>query len=642
MEMKYKNLFTPLVVGGQVFKNRIFGGPHYTGIPYTPPGNETSFSMLAAEAKGGIAKVTVSGSAIDDKYGRPSFVPFCFDRSTAAYFSECAQAIKQYGAMAFIELCHNGQFGASETPIGPCELTRPDGVHVKAMDEVLMQHVIDCYVNASVLAKQIGFNGIMIHGGHGWLFTQFASPYFNHRTDEYGGSMENRARFPQRVVQAIREAVGRNFLVEYRVSGDEHVEGGMKPEEVGEFLQYLEEYVDMFNISGGLECFKFGTVYTSPGIFQPHGINVEAAGIIKKMVRKPISVVGAITDPAQAEEIIASGKADAVMVMRAICADPDFANKARAGLDEDIVPCTRCLNCFGESESFHTFACSANPTFLRTYRLNHEYSEKPKSRKVLVIGGGVAGMKAAITACDRGHSVTLVEKSDRLGGIINFTDHDEIKVDLNRHKNYLVRQVEKRPIRVVLNREFTPDDLGFIRPEAIIVATGSRPIVPSIPGIDLPNVQHVVDMYENREKLGCRIVLIGGGMSGCETAMELGRAGHHVTVLESLKGFAREAHRMASLGLMEENRLNPNVFGWDCTEVTEIMPDGVMAKNKDGTEIFYPADNVLYAVGMKPVNDLCISLAAAAPYVAFAGDCISPRRTMEAIREGYFAAMNIM
>lgn len=641
MYMKYPNLFKPIVLGNTVFRNRIFAGPHYSGIPYAPPGNESAIETLADEARGGAAKVTVNDTMVDLKYGCQPWTPFALDKTTAAYFGECAAAIKQYGAKAFVELDHAGQFARVEQPIGPMELTRADGAHVIAMDEALMQHVIDCFANAAALAKKVGFDGVMIHGGHGWLMQQFVSPYFNQRTDEYGSSEENRARFPRRVVKAMREAVGRDFVIEYRISGTERVEGGLTPDMTGRFLQSIEEYIDVANISGGLECTPEGTVHTIPGIFQPHCYNVDAAYQIKQMLSIPVGVVGAISTPDMAEEILASGKADCITMTRPLMADPELPNKARMGRSDDITPCTRCLCCLGESETSQTFACSANPTLLRGYRLNHEYAEKPVSRNVLVIGGGVAGMKAAITAAQRGHRVTLCEKSGRLGGIVNFTDHDDVKTDLRAHKDFLIRQVAKHGVNVLLNTEVTKENAASFGAEAIIIANGSSPVKPRIEGIDLPHVSHVLEMYENKEKVGHRVVLIGGGLAGCESAVELARAGHEVVILEALRGFARDAHRMASLGLLDACKGLPNLRYFDEQTVTAITAEGVETRAKDGSVTVYPADTVAYAVGMRARQDLTLELYDAAPYVASAGDCVKPRRTMEAIREGYFAAMNI-
>jgi len=643
MANAYPNLFRPLVVGKTVFKNRIFGGPHYGGVPF--PGvnrHQMHIETLAEEARGGAAQVTIGDTLVDPKYGVQPWEPMVASNVLDSMFlGECAAAIKQFGAKAFIELDHPGQFAVVPEPIGPMERVMPSGVKVTAMTEEHMRHVADCFAASAATMKKVGFDGVLIHGGHGWLLQQFISPYFNQRTDAYGGSAENRARFPRMVVKAIREAVGPDFVVEYRVSGDEHVPGGLVPEETGKVLQYLEPYIDMVNVSGALECDPMLTNVTIPSIFQPYGVHLEAAATIKQMLSIPVIAVGAIQTPERAEELIAEGVADAAMLCRPLMADPYLPEKTRTGCRDDVAPCTRCLCCLGESESYKTFNCSVNPGFLRQYRHRFEYAEAPAPKKVLVIGGGFAGMKAAITACDRGHSVTLAERGDRLGGILNFTDFDSIKQDLRAHKDYLVRQVEKRGIRVLLNTAVTAENAKDYGADVIIVAAGAEPVKPDIPGIDLPHVAHVLDMYPNIEKLGRRVVIIGGGLSGCDTAVELARRGHDVTLLEGLKGFARDAHRMNSLALLTETQKLPNLHAFDETMVKEINAEAVVATDKNGVSVRYPADSVIYGVGMRARSQLYLDLQGAAETVVVAGDCVRPRKTMEAIREGYFAAMNI-
>ncbi len=643
MNPYFPRLFSPITVGKTVFRNRLFGAPHYGGVPF-PGSNRHNMHIetLAEEARGGAAQVTIGDTMVDAKYGVQPWEPMVVSQPLdSMYLGECAAAIQQFGAKAFIELDHPGQFAMVDEPIGPTALTLPNGVRVTAMTEEHMAHVADCFARGALALKNVGFDGILIHGGHGWLLQQFISPYFNHRTDEYGGSAENRARFPMRVVRAIREAVGPDFVVEYRVSGDEHVDGGLKPADTAQILKYLEPYIDMVNVSGALECDPMLTNTTIPSIYQPYGTHLEAASVIRKALSIPVIAVGAIQTPERAEKVLADGHADVVMLGRPLMADPYLPEKARTGRSDDIAPCTRCLCCLGESESSKTFNCSVNPTFLRQYRLRYEYAQAPAPKKVLVVGGGFGGMKAAVTAAERGHDVTLAEKSGRLGGMLGFTDYDHAKLDLRAHKDYLIRQVEKRDIRVLLNTEITPENARDHAPDVIIVGIGSEPIVPRIKGIDLPHVSHVLEMYPNIEKLGRRIVVIGGGLAGVEPAIELAHRGFDVTVLEALKGFARDAHRMNSLALMTESRRLPNLRGYDETTVTEVTPEAVIARRKDGELVRYEADNVVYAVGLRARSQLYLDLQDCAPTVVAVGDCVKPRRSMEAIREGYFAAMNI-
>ncbi len=642
MQLEYPKLFEPLVAGKNIFRNRIFGGPHYAGVPL-PGLNRHSMHVetLAEEARGGAAKVTIGDTMTDPVHGIQPWEDWTVDRVHSMFFGECAAAIKQYGAKAFIQLSHPGAYAIVKNPIAPMDIDFKDGTHVTGMTEDLMKHVIDHYAEAAMNAKTCGFDGVMIHGGHGWLLSQFLSPLTNQRTDEYGGSPENRGRFPARVVRAIREAVGPDFLVEYRISGCEYVPGGITPEMAATFLESVQDDLDLVNVSGGTEAnpnmpFKPRTVLS---VYQPRGYFVNDAAYIKSRLHIPVSAVGSINTPAQAEEILESGKADAVTMVRALIADPYLPEKTRRGCSGDIANCIRCYACLGESETKKTFACSVNPTFPRTYRTMYEYANRPEKRNVLVIGGGCAGLKAAATAADRGHSVTLVEKSGSLGGILKFTDHDDLKEELRDHKNYLIRQVEKRAVNVLLSTEITKENIASFNADAIIVATGSEKVVPPIEGIE--NAVHILDMYAGIDKVGKNVVIVGGGLSGVEGAVELARKGHKVTVLEAAKGFARDSNRMNSMGLMEAcEELKDSASFIDEASVKAIGKD-LVRYEKGGETVTLPADTVVYCTGMKSVNGLYLDICNAAPFVEMAGDCVRPRRTMEAIREGYFTALNI-
>lgn len=639
----YTELFKPIEIGGSLFKNRIFGAPHYGGVPF--PGvnrHAMHIESLAEEARGGAAQITIGDTMVDPIYGIQPWEPMIASEPVQSMFlGECAAAIKQFGAKAFIELDHPGMFARVPEPIGPVETVRPDGAHVTQMTEDHMLHVAKCFAASAKALLDQGFDGILIHGGHGWLLQQFISPYFNKRTDEYGGSAENRARFPIMVLKEIRKAVGRNMIIEYRVSGDEHIEGGLLPKETAEILQYLEPYLDAVNVSGGLECDPKLTNSTIPSLYKPYGFHLPACAIIKSRLSIPVIAVGAIQSPELADDIIKDGIADAVMLGRPLIADPYLPEKARLGRADEIVPCVRCSCCLGESESKKTFNCSVNPEFLRTYRLRYEYADRPKPRRVLVIGGGVAGMKAALTANERGHIVTLAEKASRLGGNLNFTDHDDIKLDLRAFKNYMVKRVKNSGITLLLETEIAEEDIAAYRPDAIIIATGSYAAVPPIDGIDKPHVSHVLDIYENRASLSGNVVIIGGGLAGCETAIDLAKGGLNVTLLEAEKGFARDAHRMALLAIGEEASKLPNLQYYDEFTVKKITDTEVIGEKK-GEEIRYPADHVVYSTGMKPRNDLYLKLYNKAPYVVAIGDCEHPGKIMAANREGYFAAMNIV
>jgi thioredoxin reductase len=484
----------------------------------------------------------------------------------------------------------------------------------------------------------------LIHAGHGWLLHQFLSSRTNSRKDGYGGSLENRAKFPMQVIKSVREAMGKDFIIEVRVSGDERIEHGMGLEETAEFCKMIEKFADIIHVSVG--------VYRDPilsgefsSIFHPHGLNAEMSEAIKKAVSVPVTVVGGINSPELAEQLIAEGKCDFVALARQLTADPEFANKAASGNENDIAPCLRCYKCFpGPLEGVIDdlsllFGCTVNPEAF--YYDQKVLTSKPKgSRKVLVIGGGIAGMEAAVVAADRGHKVTLVEKSDSLGGLLKFADTDAYKSDLGLFKNVMIHRINKHKIKVILGKEFTPADVRSFGTDAVILAVGSSPVVPSIPGIE--NAMKALDVYDNMGKIGKNIIMVGGGLVGCEVGLHLAKNGRKVTVIEMLDNIAPDSYRMHRLGLINEmDKMLTYKTGLKCTS---ISPNGITVVNNENKEEFLPADNVIYAVGMRANKEETKKLHSAVKDVPVyeIGDCVIAAKVYDAVRQGFIAAMSIL
>ena len=333
---KYPLLFQPLKVNKIVLKNRIISAPL---------GSNTDKSLSGI---GMIIRGT-SGS-VDDTRMRLTPGTYCFaDLFQAAKVREEVSLIRQRGAKAEFELCHCGQFAVVEEgdyAIGPVSFVRNDGTEVRAMDEKMMDEIADKFAKSACDAKEYGFDGVLLHFGHGWLPAQFLSPYFNKRKDEYGGSFENRIKFPMMIVDRVRQAVGRDYMLDMRISGEEHIEGGMEIDEVAEFIKRIEDKIDMVHISCGVEIDNRTKIYMSPTAYAPHKINAKMAKLVKEKVKIPVAVVGGIMTPEEAEEILEDGCADAVVIGRQLIADPWWVKKAWEGRSEDIVPCIRCMNCY--------------------------------------------------------------------------------------------------------------------------------------------------------------------------------------------------------------------------------------------------------------------------------------------------------
>jgi len=633
----YPNLFKPLKVRELTLKNRIMSAPNMLFRTASGKPDDYYIGYIEHKARGGAGIVNLGECAVcDGGYHTPGPI---MDFEFLPEWSEVAAVIHEHNAIASVELTHAGQNGKPQYNkgelYGPCETVNNHGARVRAMSAADMEMVAEAYAKAAEYWFLAGFDTVLIHFGHGWLFAQFLSAIINKRTDEYGGSLENRMRFPLMTLKKVRDRVGPNKAIMLRISGSERDPRGFDANDMAEFVSRAQEYVDLVEVSvEGLANFFANT-------FDPWGQNVDLAETIKKSgkVHIPVFALGSILDPDQAEEIIASGKADGVSMSRALIADPYLPLKSMCGKTDDIRPCLRCLTCTESDNLKRHFICSVNPLISRESRLGFgDDVGKAKFRKrVLIVGGGPAGMQASITASQRGHEVILCEKQDKLGGMLNFTDRDSLKHDLYRFKEYLVRQVEKSAVRVMLETEATHELLERLKPDHIIVATGAIPIVPKIPGIEM--ARHVTEIYFGSQDFGEDIVIIGGGLVGIEAGMHLRNIGMNVTVLEMQDTYAPETKMVYRAGMVRKlEKLGLEVItGAKCTEVTG---KGVKYL-KNGRECLASGETILYAVGMKPNEQPYFDLYDKAMVVQHIGDCLKPGKVDGAIHSGFFAAFDI-
>ena len=639
MENLYPNLFKPLEIRGRVFKNRIFSAPNM--LFQIVGGRPTDYYVgyLEHKARGGAAVVTLGEIPICD--GGSHTPPAKLIPENLNIYGEMASAIKQHGALAAVELTHGGRRARpwynDRNLIGPVTEITEDGNFVTEMTEKDMEDIAEAYADAAVYMANAGFDIAHVHAGHSWLFPQFLSPILNKRTDCYGGSLENRMRFPLMCLERMRKKVGNRMLISMRLSGSEREEGGFTTDDIAVFLNRSEPYVDFVEIT--TERWEL----CMPTAYIPRGVNVELAEAIKKtgLVKMPIFVIGAILEPEQAEEIIASGKADGVSMSRALIADPTLPKKARAGKADEIVPCLRCMHCTDHDNAVRHFECSVNPTTAHETRrgFDEEIGKAKNLKKVLVIGGGPAGMEAAITACRRGHDVTLVEKNTELGGIIRYAETDILKTELLRFKNYLVRMTERSGAKLMLGTEADEKLVRELAPDHIIVAAGSRPKVPTfIKGYELAH--DITDIYFRPETVkGDNIVIIGGGLSGVEAGLHLRTQGKNVTVVEIAEclmgvGFCYKRGVMYAVGKY-------GLPMYEHTSCTEISEKGVKCTDAEGRELFIPADSVFYGVGMLSDRELYYRISDLAPFVDIVGDCRSVGTVCGAMQTGYSAALDI-
>lgn len=648
---RYPYLFSPLTIRGVTFRNRIFSAPcamTMSGHSHTP--DPMQMLYFESKARGGAAVVTVSETCVSPKYatrkmnlgniavlppelsGRPEWIKEAF-------------MINRHGAVPSVQLHHAGaathpKFLEGRNPIGPCDYVREDGVHVVGMDEALMQETVDEFVAAAVQMQECGFKMVMFHGGHGWLIGQFLSPATNWRTDEYGGSIENRARFPLRILKAVREAVGRNFVLEIRISGDEHLENGISLDDVCAFSQMAEEYVDIIHLSAG--SYYSSNLYTFPGIFVPRGCNLELAKAVKKVVKTAkVATVGGYNDPVEMDRIIRDGDADIVYMARQLLADPETVNKWRTGREEDVVPCTRCMNCLGRFDKGE-MGCDVNPMIGHELLNLNTFPAPAEKRKVVVIGGGPGGLMAALTAKRRGHDVILIEKENRLGGTLNFLEHDCHKGDLMVFKDYLIRQVCKNGVDVRLNTEADKYLIESLHPDYVLCAVGSEPVIPPIPGLR-ENAMTVKQLAEYKGEVGHDVVLIGGGLTGAEMGLSYAELGHHVTIIEMFPKIAAQANHMHGPAIEETmERLKDNLTLLPSTKCMAVKPGAVEVEGPDGKRYDVKGDMIINCLGQRPRSKVAAELAKAdVPMFEILGDARELAQVRGAVHSGYYYALDI-
>ena len=648
MKTKFPHLCQPITLGRVTFRNRMFsapmGGTDITADCSVGPRTPGFYEL---RAKGGAAAVTASELVVHPQTDASHM--FHINLTTPgnlAGWTFLADAVARHGAVPSVELSHSGQYAGtylvdkdkkkSLTQFGPSDWVRPDGIPVKALTKEQIADIVKSYGEAATLAKRVGFQMVMVHGGHGWLVNQFLSPAFNHRTDEYGGSFENRLRFAREVLTEVRKAVGPGFPIEFRMSGAELFDGGYTLEDGVKIAQGVEDLVDLIHVSAG--SYQFGFFTTHLPMFAPHGNNVYLAAEIKKHVHKPVATIGALNDPAQMEEIIASGRADVVEMARALLADPFLPNKVMAGQEDEIVRCLRCFTCMAERPTTGTRRCTVNPLIGRECE-GTDVLPAARKKKVVVAGGGVGGMKAAITAAQRGHQVILLEKTDELGGILKSEQALPFKYEMYQLGLTFARQMEKEGVEVRLNTPATPELLEQLAPDALILAVGSSPIVPPLPGIDGDNVVVVNNYYLEKEKVADTVVVLGGGLAGCECAVHLGMEGKQVHLVEMRDSLAVDCNiRHRPILMQQVDKYTTVHTGLQGLRVTE---DGLVCKDGEGKEVLIPGKTVICAVGQRSNRDTVEALRSCAPFVREIGDCARVSNITNAVYQGYHAALDI-
>jgi 2,4-dienoyl-CoA reductase-like NADH-dependent reductase (Old Yellow Enzyme family)/thioredoxin reductase len=651
--IKFPNLFREGRIGKLKIRNRIVMSPmmtHFGGIMGEV--TQQTIDHYATRAKGGVGLIITGGtefypfptSRLDTYGGGLSVAEDKYKKGLA----ELAEAVHAWGAKIFLQISHSGRTQSAASLRGyqpvsssPVPATRPGGDYPtpRALTKGEIHEFMERWARGALRAKQAGFDGVNLHMAHGTLMTSFISPLLNKREDEFGGSLENRMRFPTGVVRRIKELCGVDFPVDVRFSADEFREGGVTTQDSPLIAQvFVEAGADCINVSSAF----YDNLHKSNDIMRnQEGWKRYIWQAVKRAVKVPTVACGGLKHPDFCEKVLAEGDADFVGLGRTLLADPEWPIKAAEGRLDDIRHCISCLVCLQHVFATGANRCAINPDWGRGKDFT-EIKQANKAKKVMVIGAGPGGMEAARVATMRGYEVTLYDKQKEMGGQLLFAAKPPGKDKLIWVRDYEETQLKKLKVKVELGTEVTPELVASKKPDVVIVATGAEPLIPDIPGIKGKNIVRAIDVLGGKIDIkNQKVVIAGGGMIGTEVGEFLIDRGNKVTLVEMLPTIAADMEPLNRQGLLEA------LEGKDITmltnkEIKEITEKGVVVVDKNsGARQLIEGNIVVVALGSKPVSSLAEKLEGKVTELYTVGDCNEPRRVEQAVYEGSLVARRI-
>jgi 2-enoate reductase len=663
----YENLQKPIKIGSKFIKNRIalapMGDIYQVFDMQTGVVNQNWVDYLAERAKGEVGLLIPTAMKVADdiltyrEYGLCDWVTF--NHASMRVYNEIAQYAHAYGAAIFFQLsAGRGRVARPDAfdderfiPVSASDnegVFRPDK-RCRPITGDEIKKIIKSFGEAAKILVKAGIDGVELHAHEGYLLDEFATSLWNKRTDKYGGNLEQRLTFAKEILYEIKDKAGSDFPVTYRFGVKHFIKSPLKSAlrigepEIGRDVDESIELAKILEREGfdglHLDVGCYESVYWShPPTYQPWGCASELTAKVKQAVKIPCIVAGKVGIPQLAEKLIAEGKADMVALGRPLLADPYWAKKAFEGREEDITPCIGCHEEMYKSEMYQFTTCAVNPFCANERNFSLQPAERKK--KVLIAGGGVGGMEAASIATLRGHDVTIYEKTNKLGGHLIEASAPSFKEDIGKLLNYYNTRLGKLKIKVKYGNAVTPELVEKENPDTVIIATGSSPIIPRIPGVDKPHVVTCIDVFLNKKQVGDNVIVIGGGLEGCEMAAWLSQKKKKVTLIEQLPNLVTNIHRANRVMLMdmlEDGKVNILTK----TTAKEITSKSVICSAEDGSTLELFADSVILAVGLKPERQLYDALVGKSRDVYQIGDCKEPRKIGDAIWEGCMLALHI-
>jgi len=642
--MKYPHIFKKGKIGNVVIKNRVvvtsmgMAETNSVGAP-----SREYIEYVTARAKGGVGLFITGVTLVDPVYGRSAPLNLSAnDEVQLKGWRRLADSVHKYDTKLFVQLWHPGRQTSSDVNGGRQLISSGNTTDTifttppRPMTKEEIATLIKQFADAADRVKRAGVDGVELHAAHSYLLHQFISASINNRTDEYGGTFENRMRIVKEIVEAIREKCGPQFPVSVRISATENIDYGYGLDEGIKIAKYLDDvcHVDMINVSNGLADSSY-TIQEPPTY--PQGWKIENGREIKKNVSVPVVATSQIRQPAYANQLLADEVVDFVAISRGHIADPEWVNKARRGEDLAIRPCLSCLYCFQEGP--RGTRCAVNPCMLREGELSR-LEKNGDGRLVAILGGGPAGLEAARILAERQFKVVLFEKTDKLGGALQLANKPLHKERIDWLIDNMTYQVKKLGVDIRLNCAPSIVDLKALNPYAVFVATGCKPLDIPFPGIDKPHVYSVVDYLEGKVDFeGKKIAVIGGGTTGCETAEKLSIIGDNkVTIVEMREDIALDMFRMVRRDFMK--RLDAlEVQKLVSSKLKEITDTGIVCENiETGETITEEFDAVIMSLGFKPENSMVEEIENEFENVKVFGDAVKVRKIADAIYEGYTRA----
>ena len=603
----------------------------------------------AERARGGTGLIVVEATYIEQEGKRLHHNAMLHDDCFIPGLRKVVQAAHAEGARMALQLNHGGRESipavSGSVPLAPSPIPSQftgvgDAVIPKELTVGEIDRIVERFAEAARRSRDAGFDAVELHGAHGYLIGEFLSPDSNKREDDYGGSVQGRAYFCVRLIQAIKARLGADYPVIVRMNGRDHVQHGLELDDAIEMAAMFEAAgADSISVSGGVHASRPYMVV--PGMSVDRGCYVSYGDAIRKRVKVPVMVVGRINTPELAEQILEDGQADFICLSRALIADPHFPAKAKAGRVETIAPCIACNECIATVHRHKGLACTVNPMVSRELELKPLLALKPDSRRVVVIGSGAAGLSAAVTAARRGHDVHLFEKEDVIGGQLLLAHQPPHRGEIKNALRYFTSEIERLGIPVNLNRSFSADDARALKPEAIIVATGASPVQPDVPGSDLPHVLSGWRVIAGLETAGQTCVVIGGGLVGIEVADYLADQGKKVIMIVRSEMLKKAVHADRVYYLDRIAELNIEVLS--NMELLAVGPDWVEIKQEGHVRrTLHDIDSVIFCTGYASRKAETDGLEGLGIAVHYAGDVGGPRKFFQAIEEGTLTALRIV